>query len=81
MGAPTPQIEEIRARSWAGSGHELVALLGHQDPAVRSAAAVRLAEISLEECGLPSLAYVFGELAGRDAVNPGIADAFWTTLV
>jgi len=59
-----------------------LAQLRDEDPAARSAAAVRLAEMWRDDApGVPSLEALLAVLAEHDRVHPGIADAFWTTVV
>jgi hypothetical protein len=59
-----------------------LAALGDEDPDVRSEAASALGERwKSGSDGLPPTPELMAALARRDAVNPGIADAFWTTIV
>jgi hypothetical protein len=51
-------------------------------PEVRSHAAVRIAELWRDDAeGFPPLELLLELLAEHDRVHPGIADAFWTTIV
>lgn len=74
-------IEQIANAPWVGDGDRLLALLGHPDPAVRSASAVRIAQLHMNPAvGLPEIVALLDALAVADAVHPGIADAFWTSI-
>lgn len=72
--------DEIQQDTFVGRGDALLALLQHDDPEVRSAAAVRIADLYADETvGLPRGPALFAALAHHDAVHPGVADAFWAT--
>ncbi len=75
-------VAGIEGDGFVGRGDELLALLRHADPEIRSAAAVRIGQIHGEEAvGLPAEPALMAELARVDAIHPGVADAFWTTVV
>lgn len=75
-------IAEIAADPWRGRGRDLLSLLAHRDGGVRSAAAVRVGQLLSEsEVGLPDRRVVFDLVRRRDAEQPGVADAFLSTIV
>ncbi|HWU32185.1 MAG TPA: hypothetical protein VN108_04880 [Marmoricola sp.] len=76
-------IAEIAADPWRGRGGDLLSLLAHPDVGVRSAAAVRVGQLlsESEEVGLPDRRAVFDLVRRRDAEQPGVADAFLTTII
>ncbi len=76
------RLGAIAADTWNGRGRDLLALLADDDPHVRSAAAVRIGELLYEpDVGLPDERALFETLREHDALHPGVADAFWTTVV
>ncbi len=82
MSGAQATVEGIEGDEFVGRGHELLALLRHGDPEIRSAAAVRIGQIhGVEAVGLPEEPALMAELARIDAIHPGVADAFWTTVV
>jgi hypothetical protein len=75
-------IAKIAADPWHGRGRDLLSLLAHRDGGVRSAAAVRVGQLlSDSEVGLPDRRAVFDFVQRRDAEQPGVADAFLTTII
>ncbi len=65
-----------------GPTQALLVELGDADPAVRSGAAVRLGELWRDgAASVPATDALLAVLAAHDREHPGIADAFWTTVV
>jgi hypothetical protein len=76
------RLGTIAADTWNGRGRDLLALLADDDPHMRSAAAVRIGELLHEpDVGLPDRRTLFEALREHDAQHPGVADAFWSTVV
>jgi hypothetical protein len=60
----------------------LLAALGDDDPTARSEAAVALGVLwKSGGDGLPPTPELMAELARRDGAKPGVADAFWATML